>query len=485
MRDLHLPWLEISILIPLVGALVVSRMRDLERARSWTLIITGIAFLCAVGEWVDFATLGTAVADDPIHLMYRLFGHEAFFIDHFSAPLFSLGALLYFLTTIATLRTKVRRFSFAGMLISETILLATLSCTSDEPWLLIALLGLGTLQPYFELRARGKSSRVYLLHMALFVGLLVVGQKFVDLEKGNATYSWWAMAPLLIAVMVRNGIAPFHCWATELFENASFGTALLFVAPMTGAFAAVRLVLPVIPDEILRNVVLISLVTSVYAASMSLIQRDARRFFCYLFLSHSAMVLFGIEMVTQIGLTGALCVWLSVGLSLGGLGLTLRALESRCGRLSLVDYQGHYEHTPNLAMCYLLTGLASVGFPGTLGFVGTELLVDSAVDSYPYFGIAVVIAAAINGIAIVQAYFLLFTGKQYFSSVSLLIRTRERFAVLVLAGLILIGGIIPQPNISSRNEAVEDILKQRAALSLGGDPHVRRLDEKPDLTHIK
>ena len=116
---------------------------------------------------------------------------------------------------------------------------------------------------------------------------------------------------------------------TDLFEHATFGTALLFVTPLVGAYAAVRLVLPIAPDWVLRSIGLLSLATAVYAAGMALIQRDARRFFCYLFLSHSALVLVGLEMVTPIGLTGALCVWLSVALAMGGFGLTLRALESR------------------------------------------------------------------------------------------------------------------------------------------------------------
>ena len=80
-------------------------------------------------------------------------------------------------------------------------------------------------------------------------------------------------------------------------------------------------------------------------------------------------------------------------LSLGGFGLTLRALEARFGRLSLTDFHGLYEHSPTLAVCFLLTGLASVGFPGTLGFISTELLVDSAVEANPSVGIAVVAAA--------------------------------------------------------------------------------------------
>ena len=75
----------------------------------------------------------------------------------------------------------------------------------------------------------------------------------------------------------------------------------------------------------------------------------------------------------------------------------------------------------------------------------------------------VVLAAALNGIAVVNAYFRLFTGKKYASSVSLKIRVRERYAVLALAGLILAGGLFPQPNIASRFHAAKVMLDRRRA----------------------
>src|SRR5262249_718473 len=148
-----------------------------------------------------------------------------------------------------------------------------------------------------------------------------------------------------------------------------------------------------------------SLATAVYAAGMALVQREARRFFCYLFLSHSALVLVGLGTATALGLTGALCVWLSVSLALTGLGLSLRALQARHRRLSLTGFPGLYEHTPALAVCFLLTGLASVGFPGTFGFWSNELLVDGAVETYPPVGVAVIFAAALSGVALVKVYF--------------------------------------------------------------------------------
>lgn len=484
MTHLHLPWLEASVLISLIGALCVAFVRDSEMARKWSLGFSGATLAFAVGAWLDFFELHTRLhiieADDSWLIMTQLFGREYFIVDQLSAPLLPLVALLYFLTTLATLRTKIRRFSFALMLVSESIAIATFSC--KEPWLIATLLGLAAIPPYIELAARHKPTRVYLVHMGLFIALLFIGCYFVAREGGHRqlVHTPWAIVPLLLAVFIRCGIAPFHCWMTDLFEHATFGTALLFVTPMAGAYAAVRLLLPIAPDWVLRSLGLISLFTAVYASGMALVQREARRYFCYLFLSHSALVLVGLEIVTPISLTGALCVWLSIAVAIGGFGLTLRALEARCGQLLLTEFKGLYEHTPALAVCFILTGLASVGFPGTLGFVGTELLVDGAVEAYPYIGVAVIVAAAMNSIGMVQTYFKLFTGTRYSSTVSLQISGRERFAVLLLAGLILIGGLYPQTGVSSRHHAAEELLLERAGVS--GAPPIHKSDEHESKT---
>lgn len=477
MSDMHFPWLEASILTPLFGALVLSRMEDKYQSRKWCVYLTGVTFVLAVGAWQDFYLTGTPDAGDAFHLMTRLIGIELFTIDQISAPLLPLMALMFFLTSLTTLRTKVRRFSFASTLLSEAIGLALYSC--KLPWLIILLAGLGAAPPYFEMRSRGKPTRVYLIHQAAVVLFLVLGQLLVMLEGSKAIHATWTVIPLLLAVLIRAGIAPFHCWLTDLFENATFGTALLFATRSTGAYLAVRLVVPIAPDWVLSSMGIVSLFTAVYAAGMALVQKEARRFFCYLFLSHSALVLVGLETLEANGVTGALCVWISVVLSLGGFGLALRAVEARRGRVQLADYQGLYDHMPTLAVCFLLTGLASVGFPGTIGFIGIELIVDSVVEHYPIVGAAVVFAAALNGIAVVHAYFMLFTGKRHASSISLQIGVRERFAMLTLAALIILGGLVPQPGVHSRYLAAKEMLRIHI-LQTGGDKHDDDEDDDDD-----
>jgi NADH-quinone oxidoreductase subunit M len=452
MNEMHLPWLELAILVPLFGAACGWRLQNPSLARRWAVVCCSLNLIVVVGGWLDFLTLDVSEATGPGNLPHWLTWPSLLLLDRFSAPLLALTVLLHLLTTMATHGAKVQRFSFHRTLVSQAVVLAALSTRNS--WLIICLLSLETVFPFLELRARARPAGVFALHMALFIAFMIGGQTLLTISGGDARASHWGLILLFGAIFIRSGMAPAHCWMTHLFEHASFGTALLFVTPLMGAYSAVRLLLPVGGGQgIIHDIGWPSLATAVYAAGMALVQNDTRRFFCYTFLSHSALVLLGLGIGTPLGLTGALCVWFSVSLALSGLGLSLRALEARHRRLSLAAFHGLYEHTPALAVCFLLTGLASVGFPGTFGFWSHELLVDSAVETYPHLGIAVIFAALLSGVAVVKVYFLLFTGTRHVSSVPLEMGKRERVAVLILAALILGGGLFPQPAVFSRQKA--------------------------------
>ncbi len=219
----------------------------------------------------------------------------------------------------------------------------------------------------------------------------------------------------------------------------------------------------------MQSIAVLSLVTAVYAGGMALVQREARRMFCYLLLSQSSLVLVGLELVTPIGLTGALCLWLSVGMSLTGFGITLRCIEARISRVSLADFHGLYGQMPMLAGFFLLTGLASIGFPATVGFVGMELLIEGAVDVYPLVGTMVVIASALCGIAVLMAYFSVFTGRRNSPIIPMRARASEKVAVLILSVLILGGGLYPQPGIASRYHAAMELSRQRQRNAITDD----------------
>jgi NADH-quinone oxidoreductase subunit M len=180
-----------------------------------------------------------------------------------------------------------------------------------------------------------------------------------------------------------------------------------------------------------------------------------------------------------------------------GLGLTLRAIEARDGRLALDVYHGLYDRVPHLAVMFLVTALASVGFPGTFGFVGTEILIDGAIQRFPHIGVAVVIALALNGIGVVKVYMRIFTGRRVTPGISLKGHWSERVGLIALALLIIGGGIFPQPGIESRYHAAREIFREMQSKSgiemdhlhheANEDPHnhVHEEDHPSEWPHVE
>ncbi|MCC7421957.1 MAG: oxidoreductase [Planctomycetaceae bacterium] len=467
MNELHFAWIEFAILLPLFGALLVSRLKNPGTRQTAALLVGALTLVAALGDFEDFYMLHIhQAASDRWRLMTRIFGRELFVVDELSAPLVPLVALLYLLTNLATLRTKLPRVSFGRLLLSESLTIALFS--SVDPWMIIALMSAGALLPYLELRSRNQPTGVYVLHMGAFVALMVLGWSLLD-GKPPGSQPLIGLIPLMLGIAIRCGVFPFHLWISDLFENSSFATSLLTCTPLAGAYALVRLVIPTASHDLLAVLRIVAVFTAIYSSGMAMVQRDVRRFIACLFTSHSSLVLAGLALATPHSTTGALCLWFSIILATGGFGLTLRSLEARYGRLQLTKYLGLYVQSPALAICFVITGLASVGFPGTLGFIATDLLVDGAISANPIIGALVAVVEALNGIAMLRAYFLLFTGTRHMSTVSLQVRPRERLAVLTLAALILGGGIYPQPGVVSRHDAADVILSEREK-NVGPDP---------------
>jgi NADH-quinone oxidoreductase subunit M len=250
-----------------------------------------------------------------------------------------------------------------------------------------------------------------------------------------------------------------------VFDHGRLGPAILFNAPQVGAYMTVVLIVPRASPDMLRLIAILALGTAVYGAALALVQSSARRASGYLFMSQSALVMAGLDCTSASALAGGLLVWLSAGLAFAGLGRCVQVLESRRGRLDLTTYHGGYERMPLLAISFLAMGLACTGFPGTLGFVGQELLVDGAVDVFPVMGFAIVIASALTGLAVLRMYFSLFCGRLDSRAGSgrwLGLRPREAWTFVALVIALVGFGLAPRPLVDSRFAASDDILRLRA-----------------------
>jgi NADH-quinone oxidoreductase subunit M len=125
---------------------------------------------------------------------------------------------------------------------------------------------------------------------------------------------------------------------------------------------------------------------------------------------------------------------------------------------------------PVLAISFLSMGLACTGFPGTLGFVGQELLVDGAVDAFPVLGFAVVVASALTGLAVLRMYFSLFCGRADTTASSaprLGLTRREAWTFVGLVAVLVGLGVAPRPIVDSRFAASDGILRLRQSRTVG------------------
>jgi NADH-quinone oxidoreductase subunit M len=127
---------------------------------------------------------------------------------------------------------------------------------------------------------------------------------------------------------------------------------------------------------------------------------------------------------------------------------------------------------PLLAIAFLCMGLACTGFPGTLGFVGQELLVDGAVDAFPVMGFAVVAASALTGMAVLRMYFSLFCGRADAMATSgprFGLRRREAWTFVALVVTLIGFGVLPRPVVDSSVAASREILQRRQMRRPSGD----------------
>jgi NADH-quinone oxidoreductase subunit M len=392
-------------------------------------------------------------------------GEDIVRVDTLSAVLLPFAAGLWLLTVAVTPHAALDRRGLRRTAVATLITLASFLTESAVVLLILSIASVWTFLAALADPAHRHQRRIVAVYLGLSTLLFAVGVTLLISPGVHGTaLETAAMWSIVFAALLRKGIVPFHAWVPEVFDHGRLGPAILFNAPQLGAYMTVVLIVPRASPEMLRAIALLALGTAVYGAALALVQTSARRACGYLFMSQSALVMAGLDCTSGSALAGGLLVWLSAGLGFAGLARAVLVLEARRGRLDLTAYHGGYDRMPLLAISFLAMGLACTGFPGTLGFIGQELLVDGAVDVFPVMGFAVVIASALTGLAVLRMYFSLFCGRpevRAHPSLRLGLRPREAWTFVALVTALVGLGLVPRPLVDSRFEASEEILRLR------------------------
>src|SRR5262245_46887565 len=452
------------VIVASLSRLSVDRLRRLAVVVAAAMLLTSM--VVAISPSLRTLSIRTSV------LTWALGGEAIIRINALSSVLLPFTAGLWLLTVAVTPRAALDR---AGLRRTAVATLITLGSFLSESAVVLLLLSVASVWTFLSALADpahryqrrvvaaylGASTLLFAVGTALLIGPGVRGTKL-------ETAGLWL---IVIAALVRKGIVPFHAWLPEVFDRGRLGPAILFNAPQVGAYVTAVLIVPHASLGMLRAIAILALTTAVYGAALALVQRSARRACGYLFMSQSALVMAGLDCTSTSALAGGLLVWLSAGLAFAGLARCVLVVEARRGRLDLSTYHGGYERAPVLALSFLTMGLACTGFPGTLGFVGQELLVNGAVEAFPVLGFAVVMASALTGLAVLRMYFSLFCGRRDVvdhSGLRFELTPREAWTFVLLVVALVGSGLAPRALVDSRFLASDHILRLRQS-RLHGD----------------
>lgn len=392
-------------------------------------VTAGSALLAAVAAWDGFAAAPAALTLLPAATP-RL------------APLiFNLIALAA--VALAPLRSHPPR-TLARVL---RIIAAAQLCTScDLPPVVAAGWGAAAWITWRELSERAECAGAARLFAASHVASTAAIVLAMALAASGNRESAAVFAVLAIAV--RAGLAPGHGWLVLLVERAPLAIAVAFLAPQLAAWAYLNRFAELasgLPATLLGTA---AAFTALTAAGLGMVQVEARRALAFLILSQSSLVLLGASAGSATARVGAIVTWDSLALAVAGLAMTFAAAEARRGQLMLVRAGEGVSGTPRLATAMLLFGLAVVGFPLSLGFIGEDLLIEGA--AFPVHRLITISAAALNGITALRAYLYLFSGAVTAGEQDL--RRRESVAAAVLLVTLLIGGVAPRLFVSVTTE---------------------------------
>jgi NADH-quinone oxidoreductase subunit M len=452
---MNVTWTLVLFALPLAASLLAETKIAFARLRAFNVVAAFLLFAASCIPLVWAPLRGWSVPSPS-----WLPGAGALLrLDELSLVLPALAAGLWLFTLVVTPTLVFGADRVRG---SARSTLFTLAAFLTEHPLVLTLAWAGSVVSLRGALLTTRSTRSHLAGPYLVVSTVLFGAGAVLLTQATrpgSALELTALALIVAGAMIRKGIFPAHAWVPALFEHGRLGPAILFSSPQVGTYVIAVLVVPRAPAELLRIVAILSLFTGVYAAAQAIVQRSARRACAYLFVSQSALVMAGLDCTSREALTGALVLWLSSSISFVGVGRCVLVLEARRGALDLSRYHGAHERKPLLAAAFLLLGLSYSGFPGTLGFVGEELLLGGAVAAFPWLGFLVVASSALTGIAVLRMYFALFTGRSLSPPVAL--KQNEAIGFVAIAAVLLLTGLAPAPLVASREHASARLMAER------------------------
>ena len=387
-----LPILTIMIAVPLMAALLALVVKA-EGARWIALVATLIDLVLGGVLWAGFNPDGAQWQFVEFLAMGGI--NWALGIDGIALVLIMLSTFLMPICIGASWRAITKRVPeyMAAFLLMEALMIGVFAA---QDLFLFYIFFEGGLIPMFLIigiwggAERIKASYKFFLYTLLGSVLMLIAMLYmvtsahttsipvlmaydfpVDVQK-------WLWLAFFASFAVKMPMWPVHTWLPDAHVQAPTAGSVILAGVLLkmGGYGFIRFSLPMFPEasaQLAWLVFALSMVAVVYTSLVALVQHDMKKLIAYSSVAHMAIVTVGLFAFNSQGLEGAMIVMLSHGLVSGALFLSVGVIYDRLHTREIDRYGGLSVNMPAYALFFMLFTMASVGLPGTSGFVGEFL----------------------------------------------------------------------------------------------------------------
>ncbi len=484
------PLLTLVTFLPLVGAGFIflfaqggGEAAD-RNAKGVALMTTVLTFLISLVIWANFEN-GTA--DFQFVERHAWLGGNidyAMGVDGISMLFVVLTAFLMPICILASWRSitmRVREYMIAFLML-ECMMIGVF-CALD--FVLFYLFFEGGLIPMFLIIGvwggprRVYSSFKFFLYTLLGSVLLLLALIYMYFEAGTtdipslmahgftAEAQTWLWLAFFASFAVKMPMWPVHTWLPDAHVEAPTAGSVILAGVLLkmGGYGFLRFSLPMLPlasDQFVPLVFTLSVVAVIYTSLVALMQEDMKKLIAYSSVAHMGFVTIGIFTFNTQGIEGGIFQMLSHGIVSAALFLCVGVIYDRIHSREIARYGGLVNRMPIYAFTFMIFMLASVGLPGTAGFVG-EILVLIGVYQVNTW----VAALAALGVILGAAYMLWLYRRTVFGELEkddlkqiLDMNSREIafFAPLLILAIVM--GVYPGPFLDVMHVSVDNLIQQ-------------------------
>lgn len=410
--------------------------------------------------------------------------------------------LTTFTTSLAILGSfnyiqKRERSFYALMLLLEAAVIGVFVAT--DVFLFYVFFELTLVPMYFIVGIWGGERRIYaaikfFLYTAFGSLLMLVGILYLfakaKLVLGLPTFAYadllqvpltgteqlWLFTAFALAFSVKVPLFPLHTWLPDAHVEAPTPGSVILAAVLLkmGTYGFLRFLLPLFPvaaqhPTVVTTMLVLGVIGIIYTAWVAAVQPDAKKLVAYTSVAHMGFVVLGIFALNVNGIQGGLVVMISHGISTGALFLLLGMLYERRHTRTIADFGGIARVAPWFATAFVITALASIGLPGTSGFVGEFLALLGTFESHPtiaFIATLGVIFAAYYMLPMVQTVFfnkLETDENRQIKDLS----SREMVILAPLCALMILIGWHPTPLLERMEPSVRAVIERVEAAGAG------------------